>query len=172
MFVVAACGASNFDRVDAITSFQTSGASAAEATCMADTLIGLGDIDAADPRVALSDESRENLAISTSRCITVDVLGENEIAPRESAPAPTSNLPSTPFDIGGQGQAANTVAPEDMDRVREEAIASLRGFGRSLRNATCVVDQLITIEAEYLLSDPAFGLGLDPVEASAMAFCL
>lgn len=168
--VLSACGVANFDRADAITSLQASGATLAEATCIADRLVEVGELDAADPRITGGADGRESLLLANQQCVTVEVLPEVELAVETTVAAnPTANRP------GNDPQAADTAdqnALESLVARRQSAIAQLRSFGRSMENATCIVDQLIAAEADGVFEDDQFGLGLDTAEAAAFATCI
>ena len=170
--VASACGAANFDRADAITSLQTSGASAPEATCIADRLLASGQLDAADPRASESPENREALVLANQECLTVEVLPELELVTETTIPSAASNRP------GGEEDEETSPVPLDpndpalLELQRQSAISQLMSFGRSTANATCIVDQLIAAEAAHVLDGEQFGLGLDPAEAAAFAACL
>ncbi len=169
--VLASC-ADEFVRDDAIAAVQTTGVSEAEATCIADSLIALDRLDAADPRLERTEERREAFVAATARCVSVDVLGtsigDDRVAQRE---------PSVVEPQQHSVSAASALANNDDDDVvddgaAEVAVASLRRQGRTAANASCIVEVLVEAQADFLFADPNFGLGRNAIEANAIAACL
>lgn len=166
---LTACSGDDFGRGDAIIALSTTGLTEVESTCVADALVALGQLRAADPRQERGESQREALVSATGYCVgqeTVEVAGRT----RSDEPLDVSDdedPEGTP--LGELG--ALSVDDDPLER-RRRAVAHLELAGRSNENARCVVDQLVTSEAEAIFADPAFGLGLDPLEADAFAACI
>lgn len=175
--ILAGCAGQDFARDDAIASLQTTGVSAVEATCMADTLAAVQQLDAADPRQPRTDERRAAFVAATARCVGTEVLSVTSEQPTVVEPAlagersnqAQAELQDAEVSIGAD---VTDVAAVSDEQARLQAIAALVSQGRSSENATCIVDQLEVLSAEYLYGDPNLGLGLDPLEASATASCI
>lgn len=171
--VASACGAANFDRADAVTSLQSAGASAPEATCIADRLLAADQLEAADPRASVSDEAREILLLANQECVSVEVLPELELVTETTIPSAAASRPGgAEDDSDATPTEVDLNDPALLELQRQSAISQLMNFGRSNSNATCIVNQLIAAEAAYVLDSDQFGLGLDPAEAAAFAACL
>lgn len=178
MLFVTACASTEISRDDAIAALQTAGPTEVEATCMADTLLAIGQLDAADPRLERNVERSEAFLAARERCVSVEVLGAtegatsfavesvgvNEGEEEESYLAEFTNAGS------GVGSEGGEVAP-GPDAQRTAAVVALERLGHSPERASCIVDQLVALEAWYLFTDPNFGIGLDALEANAMAAC-
>ncbi len=172
--LLAGC-ADEFARADAVTALQTTGVSEVEAICMADTLALLDALDAANPQAERDDVRREALVKAQTRCVTLDA-GESAVTGGSaSATAAVTIVDPEPSPAGVAGNPdLAVVAPteEEFEAAKDRAVATLVGVGRSELNARCVVDHVLQVDADYLLDDPEFGLGLDPFEAAAFAACL
>ena len=177
--LATSCG-QDFGRDDAIVALQNAGASAVEATCIADTLAVLDGLDAARPGVPLSDEGRADLVRARDRCATEVPVGTTGAAgQRESAPAidvagitvdrssgalaDFPDPPSAAIDSYGGGSV--------QDASVDDAVMRLVALGRTEAWAICVVEQLALLNAEWLLDSPTLGLGATPEEASAFVLC-
>lgn len=176
--VLAACGASNFDRADAISALQSSGATNPQATCIADTLIEMGELGSADPRAVASDQDRENLSVAHERCVATEVLPEFDVEVTDLDAEPPSSALGEPVVSGGGFEEVEAEATAEVEtltsspeELREDAINKLVGLGRSESNATCVVDNLLAQGATDIVTSVDLGLGLDIREASAFAAC-
>ena len=172
--VVAACsGGGNLSRTNAVDALESTGVSRAEATCMADTLLALGNIDAADPRRDRSTADQEALVSAMSRCVSHDGAPTVVVAGRQVTVEPDDNHISTQndFDVGPAGQTGSVDGSELAAEQRTVAIEQLVRLGRPLEFSVCVVDQLIDVYADDVFKDPNFGVGLDPFEANAFASC-
>lgn len=167
---LVACTGRDFGRQDAISSLSLSGASEAEATCMADTLGALGQLDAANPEQVRDAVAREALVAASSRCVSTAVLPQSMERTALEAAADEDDPEGTPMESSRRG--SNGIPTDDPAVFRPLAIAHLRLAGRTQEYAACVVDHLIELEAQHLFSDPAFGLGLESLEADAFAACL
>lgn len=175
---LTACGASNFDRADAISTLQTAGATTSQATCIADTLITRDQLDAADPRSATSPEEVDSLSAAKNFCVTTEVLPtyevEVELNADEAAIAALSEGAASDDYEEIETRAAEAVAQilaGDPEVLRQKAINRLIVLGRNEENATCVVDYLVAQQATDILISADLGLGLDIREASAFAAC-
>ena len=173
-----ACGgAEPIDRTSAIIALETTGATTAEATCIADTLVLLDELDAADPRIERGDVERDALVNARNRCIIPEA--EIEVAGQQVEAASESGFTvERPIEQGSEFEAVESEldaaleAAGPLSELRTEAIANLVRLGRSLDNATCVVDHIISAEADHVvLVADTFGLGLEPIEASAFVAC-
>jgi len=164
---VGCSGAEQISREDAVAALETTGVTEAEATCMADTLITLDRLDAADPRRERSDATREAFLAATTRCVAVEVLPEVQVTSPVAVDewGEEAEIPSAHAGIGGSSE------PVD-DEALQAAVDYLVSVGRSPENAQCIVGHLVLADAQYVLGSPNFGLGLDPFEADAMAMCL
>lgn len=135
---------------------------------MADTLLLLEQLDAADPRIERTDADREALVSASTRCIRPQVLPtsvrSSDLATNEES------LDVDDVDLGVSLGPTTTVL--SREERRGLAIARLTSFGRSQENAICVVDRLLSVEADEIFDAPNFGLGTDPFEASAFAACM
>jgi len=171
--IASSCGGGDsISRIDAITALQTTGISAAEATCVADSLVALGELDAADPREVRGTKQRDALVASTARCVGNDV--ETEVAGVQTEPDLAPSLATTsrrPADSPDLGSRETTERTRDEAEVRRAAIETLERLGRKNPDASCVVDHILTAGAIFVLVEPNFGLGLSPVEADAFAAC-
>ncbi len=166
---LAACSGEEFSRSEAIVALSTTGLTEVESTCVADALVALGQLRAADPRQHRGEPQRDALVLATGYCVgqeTAVVAGQTR-ADRSDDFGDEEDPEGTPLaDVGAPPIG------EDPVELRRRAIAQLQLAGRSDENARCVVDQLIASEAEAIFADPAFGLGLDPLEADAFAVCI
>ena len=64
--VATACGgAESLDRAGAIVALESTGVTTAEATCMADSLLLLDELDAVDPRIERGAVSYTHLTLPT-----------------------------------------------------------------------------------------------------------
>lgn len=173
--VLSSC-ANDLSRADAITALQTTGVTEAEATCMADSLAALDQLDAADPREPRTEVRREAFVTASSRCVTTEVLAstlESEpgaVVVSASVEPDAGNTPHVEIGSGGQAVVAGP-GGADID-IEADAIAELQRQGRSEQNATCIVEFLIGAQASHLFAESTFGLGSDPLEANAIAACL
>ena len=166
---LSACAGDDFGRAEAISVLSLSGTSEAEATCMADTLSALGQLDAADPRQNRDDVARQALVAASTRCVSTAVLPRSiERKALESA-VDQDDPEGTPMESDRRGSAG--FQTDDPAVFRPLAIARLRLAGRTQEHAACVVDHLIQLEAQHLLNAPKFGMGFDPLEADAFASC-
>lgn len=174
--MLAACG-TEFGRDDAIVALQTTGVTEVEATCLADSLAVLGQLDAADPREPRTEERREAFVAASARCVQPEALPVvvEQVVEGEVNASVLGNPDNTPFVMttqpGANGLGADQVG-ETLDEVIAEAVAELQRQGRTEPNSTCIVEFLTGAQATHLFSEPSFGLGLAPLEASAMAACL
>lgn len=137
---------------------------------MADTLVALGRVEAADPNRPRDDASREMLIAASSRCVTTAVLPRSEERSAIELDMDDDDPEGTPMD-DQRGVSALT-SSDDLAVLRPRAIAHLTLSGRTENQAACVVDHLIRLDAHWLFADPAFGMGLEPLEADAFAACL
>jgi len=175
--ILAGCSGGGFDRADAIVAIQTTGVTEAEATCIADSLASLQILDAADPREPRTDERREAFVSATTRCVTPEVLGQSEWAVTQAGQLPdiqasaASNRPEVQAPTAGPGGSSQSEVAESAE-LAADAVGVLVGQGRAFENAQCIVDQLVATGGEYVFLDQNFGLGLDPLEANAIAACL
>lgn len=173
--VLTACAGEAFGRDDAIASLQTTGVSEVEATCMADTLIAVGQVNAADPRQERGDDQRAAFLAATERCVQVEVLSATAAASQPTAEGLTveqfvdeeEEILANPPQEGISGELA-----VDDQTLADRGYQTLTRFGRSEANARCIIDHLVLVEAVFIVDDPQFGLGLDAFEADAMAACL
>jgi hypothetical protein len=137
---------------------------------MADSLGSLQMLDAADSGEARTDDERAALVVASARCVAADPLTESvDVSSRETT-LDADDPEGTPF--GETFDPTGGAAILDPIELRAAAIERLVSSGRSAANATCIVDHLARVEAEYLFEDPLFGLGQDPFEADAFAACL
>jgi len=175
---VAACGgADTLDRVEAIAALETTGVTTAEATCVADSLAILGELDAADPRIDRGPSERDALVTAMNRC--VGSQPETEVAglQLEIEPAASSSLDAFAIENVTNGEEPETeselsaITAEDESEIRDGAIETLVGLGRSTDNASCIVDRIIAAGAPVVVVAVEFGLGLHPLEADAFAAC-
>lgn len=169
LLALTACSGGEFGRSEAIVALSTTGLTEVESTCVADALVALGQLRAADPRQQRGEPQRDALVSATGYCVGQDtaVLARQTRSDESIDLGDDEDPEGTPLaDVGA--------LPIDDDPVerRRRAIAQLQLAGRSEENARCVVDQLIASEAEAIFADPAFGLGLDPLEADAFAACI
>ena len=173
----SACADSeSIDRVSAIEALETTGLSNAEATCVADGLILLDEIDAADPRIARGPAERDALVGARNRCI--GSVPETEVAGVQERPGESEFTTERPNSSDSELEEVETLTDDALvavgtaSELRIQAIETLTRLGRSTENATCVVDHILTSEADraVLVSD-SFGLGLVPIEATAFAAC-
>ena len=177
--LISACAGSSFDREDAIAALETTGATEPEATCVADTLLLVDALDAADPRQTRDAADREALVTAMGRC--VDQTIETEVAGAVESPGLEAEL----FDPEGLDISEDLLAsegldpfsgqpldPDQLESLREEGVAILTALGRSPLNAGCIVDNLIDSDASFVILTREFGLGLDPLEANAIASCI
>ncbi len=141
---------------------------------MANVLIELDQLNAIDPRVSPGEEGVAAMLSAGQLCISTNVLPAVEVeAPATTVVDPSVNRPGgDPAATNNSGEPLVIDDAQDLARRRSDAIAALISFGRSIDNATCVVDQLIEVEATEAFDSPQFGLGLDPNEATAFAVCL
>ena len=167
LFALAACGGDEFGRAEAIASLTATGLSSAEFTCVADSLAAGGELSAADPNQSRGELERDALVAAMSHCVTPETAEAREEASIRVQRQVDEDPEGTPID----GPASANRGEEALV-YRAEAIAHLGLAGRSTENARCIVDQLIAANADDVLIDPAFGLGLDPREANAFATCL
>lgn len=192
--LLAGCGA-EFTRDNAITAVQTTGVNEVEATCIADSLIALGQLDAGNPQEERTEERRDAFVLASRRCINTEVLSggpnnsqgseaSSEIFIAEPSAAvngtseygPDAAGPNS-YDLAtGSGIAGDIGSDIQRKQRADDAVAVLVRQGRSESNAQCIVDVLgdvlVDAEAISLFSDPNFGLGLDSREANAIAACL
>lgn len=171
--VAAGCAVEDISREDAIAALTTTGISEVEAICVADSLIVLGELDAVDPGTVRGEPERAALVTATSRCVlaepSIEVAGTQLVDESTAFSAPRARDNLTEEELGAQDEVVALGGPE---AVREKAISTLVLFGRSVRNATCVVDRIVSSEATHVLIEPEFGSGLDPFEADAFAACI
>lgn len=80
----------------------------------------------------------------------------------------TSSIGSEPIV---PGVLAAVESAEEFDEIRRSAIARLTLTGRSVESAECVVEHLLEVGALDALTAEQFGMGLDPLEADALATC-
>jgi len=173
--LLSACGQGDFERADAIVALQTTGVTEAEATCIADSLVSLQALDAADPRQPRTDERRSAFVNATSRCVSTEVLGntvERSVSVVPDIEASKGNTPVVEVEDSNAGGSALSQASEADKELAQDAVATLVRQGRSTENAQCIVDQLVAVNGEMVFLDQNFGLGLDPLEANAIASCL
>ena len=180
LFAASCGGAETIGRQDAIAALQTTGASEAEATCLADTLAILGELNAADPRVERGPAEREALVAANNRCLTgeldVEVAGTQVTESGDSDLAIVSSASRRSTEaleaLEDEEELAGSSQPDSSEaELRDAAIETLVRLGRSVDNATCVVDHIIGIGESAVVQDSNFGLGLDPFEAGAFAAC-
>ncbi len=173
--VLAGC-ASDFSRGDAIVALQTTGVSEAEATCMADSLTALEQLDAANPAEPRTDERRSAFVAASTRCIKTEVLtsslgtGDDGSVGASLATVQGVIEASTSIETGTASEPGTSDGKGEADA--SAAIAELQRQGRTEANATCIVEFLTGAQATHLFLDPNFGLGLDALEANAIAACL
>lgn len=177
--VVSACSTAEFAREDAIGALQTTGVNEAEATCMADSLLALDLLDAADPRRSRTEVEQAGLVSAAARCVQANATPIAVVAGTQvsRSDVPRSEVVRTlDADVversvsGGLDLQSADVG--DTAQVREAAIQSLISLGRSAENASCVVDWLLDVHADDLFENPNFGMGLDTFEAQAFAACI
>lgn len=169
LLALTSCSGEEFGRSEAILALSTTGLTEVESSCVADALLALGQLQAADPRQQRDEPQRDALVSATGHCVGQEtgVLAGQPRSDESIGFGDDEDPEGTPLaDVGA--------LPVDDDPVelRRRAIAQLQLAGRSEENASCVVDQLIASEAEAIFADPAFGLGLDPLEADAFAACI
>lgn len=181
MFVVLASAvltgcAADFARDDAIVALQTTGVTEAEATCMADSLTALEQLDAANPAEPRTDERRSAFVAAKTRCVTTEVL-TSSLGPADdgSAGAVLSTVEAgveanTSIEAAAASQPG--LSDDEGAALASDAVAELQRQGRTELNSTCIVEFLTGAQATHLFLDPNFGLGLDPLEANAIAACL
>ena len=177
--VLGACG-SALDRDDAVAALLDAGATSTEASCMADSLLVLDELDLADAQVVLSERDKAILLDTKDRCqgsigvtqsgVSTEVLSGSDASRVEPGGGAAFMGDDDDEEFTGAGSDA-----EDAGDSAEAAIARgtevLKILGRSDRFATCVVDELVAIDAiDVMLSDD-FGSGLSPLEANAYAAC-
>lgn len=171
--VAVGCAAEGISREEAVVALTTTGISDVEATCMADTLIVLGELDAADPGSTRGEPERAALVAATNRCLlaepSIEVAGAQLTGESRTVLRSLDTEELTEEELGARDEVLALGGPE---AVRETAISTLTLFGRSLGNATCVVDHIVSSDAAYVLIAPEFGSGLDPFEADAFATCI
>lgn len=161
----------SFAREDAIVALQTTGANSAEATCMADTLDALDRLDAADPsRQDRTSQDHEALVGASGRCIGRDSAPDVAVAGAQITKPPAVDPEPSASAVSGGVDFTEGSSPDRGER-RQWAIERLELLGRSNRDATCIVDQLIDVYADDVFTSPNFGVGLDPFEAHAFAVC-
>jgi hypothetical protein len=169
--VVASGCAQEFTRDDAVASLRAGGADAVTSACVADTLVVLDALDAADPAQVASATSRTVLLRARERCAPstatdpapgVDVAGVRVERPAAIPPADPSALIAAVDSQGGVPIESATTT---------DAVQRLVALGREPADARCVVEHLELLSAEYVFDSPTFGLGATPEEASAFAFC-
>ncbi len=169
LLALTACSGDEFGRSEAIVALSTTGLTEVESTCVADALAALGQLRAADPRQQRGEPQRDALVSATGYCVGLDtaVLAGQSRSDESIDFADDEDPEGTPLaDVGA------VPVDDDPAELRRRAIAQLKLAGRSDENARCVVDQLIASEADAIFVDPAFGLGLDPLEADAFAACI
>ncbi len=172
LLVLFGCG-EQFTRDEAVAVLELSGTSTAEATCMADTLLVLGRLDAADPSYELDDGDREALRTAYGRCESGEELGaEGGRAILEDSDPDLDVDEPGPLEADSAVLGATVLAaPDDIEALAADARARLVGLGRSQEFADCVVERMVAIEAYDVLEDPYLGLGASPVEADVFAGC-
>jgi len=167
LLALSACSGNVFVRTDAIAALARTGLTDVESTCVADTLVALGVLAAADPGHRRGDTERDALVTATNRCVAPEPIVSS---------SPSRSQERVAEDDDPEGTVLNEARPsttgEDQVERRSLAIAHLELAGRSGENARCIVDWLIATEADVVFADPAFGLGLDPLEADAFAACI
>ncbi len=169
--VLSSCaGSDDFAREDAINALETTGASEAEATCMADTLDVLGRVEAADPRRDRTSQDHEALVSASGRCIGTGSVPDVEVAGTQIVNPPASDPEPSASGVSG-GSEYSEPTGSDAGARRQRAISRLESFGRTVEDATCIVDQLIEVYADDVFDSPNFGVGLDPFEAHAFVVC-
>lgn len=168
--LISACSDSTLSRDEAIVALGTIGVTELEATCMADSLVALGMLDAADPRKSKTDAERAALLTVSARCVAVDPVSDASDLAGLQTTLDSDDPEGTP--LGEMFDPAASSRTLDPVQAREAAIDRLLSSGRSISNATCIVDHLTTVDADYLFEDESFGLGRDPFEADAFAACL
>ena len=176
--VATACGgAESLDRADAIVALESTGVTTAEATCMADSLLLLDELDAVDPRIERGESERDALVGARNRCVggapNIEVAGVQQESATESGFTVERSTPQgselEEFEIE---QDDSLELAGSRTQLRTDAIAQLVRVGRSLDNATCVVDHILAAEDDHLvLVVETFGLGLEPIEAPAFVAC-
>lgn len=143
---------------------------------MADSLAAVQQLDAADPRQPRTEERRTAFVAASARCIQTDVLSATADRSTVVEPASAAELSNQARaeleDANASSGSAEVTVALSSEESRAKAIATLVGQGRSPENATCIVERLELLEADFLFSDPNLGLGLDPLEANAMASCI
>lgn len=177
--LVGACG-SALERDDAVAALLDAGATSTEATCMADSLLVLGELDLADAQAALSPRDKDILLDTKRGCqgstdvirtgVRTEVLSGSEVSSVEPGG-------DTAF-IGDEVNEEFTGASLDLadaGDAAEDAIARgtkvLKILGRSEPFVSCVVDELVAIDAVDVMLNDDFGSGLSPLEANAYAAC-
>ena len=173
--VLSACASETFARDDAVTALQTTGVSEVEAACMADTLVALGQLDAANPQQTRGPEHQEAFLTASNRCVRVEVLSvtEDGAVVGSVGPAVDARVSTDDGEEGGEVQqvAESEDGEFDQDALIAAAAQQLELFGRSPERAACIVEHLASVEAWHVLANPSLGLGLDAFEADAMAAC-
>ncbi len=167
LLALSACSGNDFVRGDAIAALATMGLSDAESTCVADTLVALGELTAADPRHRRDGDERDALVAATDRCVAPEPIVSSSPSRSQERVAEDDDPEGTVLT----GSRLSTTGEDQVER-RSLAIAHLELAGRSEENARCIVDWLIATEVDVVFADPAFGLGLDPFEADAFAACI
>ena len=174
--VASACaGTDAFDRTAAISALESTGVSSAEATCIADSLVALDELDAADPRIERGPEERDAFVSARNRCVgqtpEIEVAGAQVGVTSEAGLAIERSNTNAEIEEDElfSGQALDTAG--STEEIRIQAIERLRELGRSDQNATCIVDHIILSGAIEPLVAPELGLGLVPIEATAFVAC-
>lgn len=171
LIAITACGTTGFDRADAVSALQTTGVTEAEATCMADSLLALDLLHAADPRLSRTSIEQDALVSSAARCVSREAEAVHPDTMAAEVHGATESVASA--QQGDRDVLIGVQSAEpDVDQIRTSAIEHLGIFGMSQEKAACVVDRLLDADAAYLLEDPDFGRGLDSIEASAFASCI
>ncbi len=173
ILIFGACGAPALPRDDAIAILQLEGMSAAEATCVADTLVLAEELDAVDPRFELDDRQITALQSARLRCQSTEALevdGGFGDVPDDVIVAPSS----VDTDVAGVIETAvGGVGQEPVaDDVIDAAVDALRALGRDEITARCIVERLVDTDGTWLFDDERFGFGANPLEAAATAACI
>ena len=177
--LVGACG-SALDRDDAVAALLDAGATSTQASCMADSLLVLDELDLADAHAALSQRDKEILLDTKRRCqgttdatrtgVSAEVLSGSEVSSVGPVVGTAFMGDEDNEELSGMG-----LERADDEDATEPAIARgaevLKILGRNERFVTCVVDVLVAIDATDVMLDEDFGSGLSPLEANAYAAC-
>lgn len=171
VLIVAGACAPAFERDDGIAALENGGMSNAEATCVANRLHAVQQIEILDPANEVRDDDRALLVSATRRC--VELAEVNEDVPTEVLSEADLRIYEDDYEEDAERQAGVESLEADLEDVSLEiGRQRLRLLGRSDAFIDCVIDHLRSVDAIELLQDEQLGMGLDPVEADAYAACI